>query len=101
MSKFNLSEAAQDILMSNVSGKQRGQDKTKKLSGDVAYGNKEAGDIGRSPTETDSSLPDYLKGTPTAKPPGATPPVGSAPMLKLKGQPASEVAQTVVQGAET
>jgi len=101
MSKFNLSEAAQDILMSNVSGNQRGQDKTKKLSGDVAYGNKEAGDIGRAPTETDSSLPDYLKGTPTAKPPGATPPVGSAPMLKLKGQPASEVAQTVVQAAGT
>ena len=102
MSKsLSLTEAARDIFQANVASKDREQDKTKKLSGDVAYGNKEAGDIGHSPTETDSSLPDYLKGVPSAKPPGATPPIGSDPIKKLAHQPGSEVAQTVVQAAGT
>lgn len=100
MSK-SLTEAAKEIFQANVASKDREQDKSKKLTGDAAYGTKEAGLIGHSPDETDSQLPDYLKGTPTAKPPGATPPVGSEPMKKLKGQPASEVSQTVVQAPET
>ena len=100
MSK-SLTESAKEIFAANVAGKDREQDKSKKLSGDVAYGNKEAGDIGRSPTETDDSLPDYLKGVPSAKPPGATPPIGSDPIKKLPHQPNSEVAQTVQQTAGT
>lgn len=102
MSKsLSLTEAARDIFQANVAGKDRAQDKSQKLSTDVAYGNKDAGDIGSAPTETTDSLPDYLKGTPTAKPPGATPPIGSDPIKKLANQPGSEASQTVVQAAGT
>jgi hypothetical protein len=87
MGKFNLSEAAKDILSGNVSGKQSGQDKPSKLNGDVAYGTQEVGDIGGNVTKTTDAGPDATKGTPTATAPGATPPVGSEPMKKLKGQP--------------
>jgi hypothetical protein len=86
MGKFNLSEAAKDILSGNVSGKQSGQDKPAKLSGDVAYGTGEV-DVGHTPLKTTDAIPDYTKGTPTATPPGAKPPVGSEPMKKYKGQP--------------
>jgi hypothetical protein len=80
MAKFNLSEAAKDILNANVSAKRGGQEHgvgDTKLSTSVAYGQKDAGAVGDSPEKKDDSLPDYLKGTPTATPPGATPPVGS------------------------
>ena len=89
MSKLNLSEAAKDILMANVSGKNSGQDAPKKLSTAVAYGQKDAGKIGDDPTDSmHDKSPEYTKGVPTAKPPGATPPVGSEPMKKLATQPA-------------
>ena len=101
MGKFNLSEAAKEILSASVNAKRGGQDKSSKLHGNVAYGTKEAGLIGHSPDELDSPLPDYLKGVPTAKAPGATPPVGSEPMPKLKTQPSSEGPQTAVQGRRT
>jgi hypothetical protein len=87
MGKFNLSEAAKDILQGSVSSKQSGQDKPSKLSGDVAYGTHEVGDIGTEVLKTTDSAPDATKGAPTATAPGATPPVGSEPMKKLKGQP--------------
>jgi hypothetical protein len=99
MKRFNLSEAATAILEgaketfdANIAAKQgqRGGDSHKrgavgqdKLSASVAYGEKEAGLVGTSPEEQDDHLPDYLKGTPTATPPGATPPVGSEPMKHL------------------
>jgi len=86
MGKFNLSEAAKDILSGNVSGKQSGQDKPAKLSGDVAYGTGEV-DVGHTPLKTTDAIPDYTKNTPSATPPGAKPPVGSEPAKKLKGQP--------------
>jgi hypothetical protein len=88
MGKFNLSEAAKDILQATVNGKKSGQDKPAKLSGDVAYGTKEVGDIGTEVTKTTDAGPDATKGAPTSTPPGATPPVGSEPASKLKGQPA-------------
>jgi uncharacterized protein with HEPN domain len=90
MGKFNLSEAAKEILGANVAAKQSGQESgvgDTKLSTSVAYGQKDAGKIGDSPTKLDDELPDYLKGTPTATPPGATPPVGSEPAKHLSGQP--------------
>jgi hypothetical protein len=87
MGKFNLSEAAKEILSGNVSAKQSGQDKPAKLSGDVAYGTKEVGDIGTEVTKTTDAAPDATRGVPSATPPGAKPPVGSEPMKKLKGQP--------------
>jgi len=87
MAKFNLSEAAKEILQGNVAAKHGGQDKPSKLPTSVAYGTKDAGVVGHSPQEEDDSNPDYTKGTPTATPPGATPPVGAEPMKKLKGQP--------------
>lgn len=90
MGKFNLSEAAKEILSGNVSAKQSGQDKPAKLSGDVAYGTKEVGDIGTEVTKTTDAGPDATKGVPTATPPGAKPPVGSEPAKKLKGQPAEQ-----------
>lgn len=86
MGKFNLSEAAKDILQGTVKGKQSGQDKPAKLSGDVAYGTQEK-DLGAASTKTTDSLPNYTDGTPTATAPGANPPVGSEPMKKLGKQP--------------
>jgi hypothetical protein len=88
MSKFNLSEAAQEILNGSVNSKKSGQDKPAKLTGDVAYGTKEVGDIGTEVTKTTDAAPQPTKGAPTATAPGATPPVGSEPAKKLSGQPA-------------
>jgi len=88
MKRFNLSEAAKEILGASVSGKKGGQDKPQKLGTDVAYGTKDAGDIGTEVTKTTDGAPAATKGAPTATAPGATPPVGSEPMKKLKGQPA-------------
>jgi hypothetical protein len=87
MGKFNLSEAAKDILQGTVNSKKSGQDKPEKLTGDVAYGTKEVS-IGGPVTKTTDALPDYTSGSPTATAPGATPPVGSEPMKKLSAQPA-------------
>jgi len=95
MGNFNLSEAAKEVLLgedskstfdANIASKRghRGQDTHKqgevgddKLPTSVAYGQKDAGLVGQSPEMQDDHLPDYLKSTPTATPPGATPPVGS------------------------
>jgi hypothetical protein len=108
MGKFNLSEAAKDILSGSVNSKRSGQDKPAKLTGDVAYGTKEAGKIGDSPNDTNDTFPDYTKGTPTATPPGATPPVGSEPKKVLAHQPGQDRAGDSgadgpggVQGGET
>ena len=87
--KYNLSEAAAEILAASVNSKRSQRDSgPSKLSGDVAYGTKEVGDIGTRVTKTTDSGPDLTRGVPTATAPGATPPVGSEPMKKLKGQPA-------------
>ena len=91
--KFKLSEAASAILEgsketfdANIAAKrgQRGQDHHPKgevgddrLPASTAYGQHDAGIIGHNPQKMDDELPDYLKGTPSAVPPGATPPVGS------------------------
>lgn len=90
MGKFNLSEAAKEVLAGNVASKKSGQDKPSKLTGDVAYGTKEAGDIGTEVTKTTDAAPQATKGVPTATAPGATPPVGSEPMKKLATQPAEQ-----------
>ena len=108
MGKFNLSEAAKAILAegsketfdANIAKKrgQRGQDHHPKgevgedrIQSKTAYGTNDAGDIGHSPEEETDALPDYTKGTPSATPPGATPPVGSEKdgvgIRKLEGQP--------------
>jgi len=108
MGKFNLSDAAKALLSedsrgtfdANIKAKQglRGQDSHKKgevgkdaVKASVAYGSKEAGLVGHSPEKNDDTLPDYLKGTPSATPPGATPPVGAQKdgvgATTLKGQP--------------
>jgi hypothetical protein len=94
MGKLNLADAAKAILSedsrgtfsSNIGAKRGGQDKPAKLSGDVAYGTKEV-DLGHDPLKTTDSNPDYTKGTPSATPPGATPPVGSEKGSKITGQP--------------
>ena len=88
--KFNLSEAAADILNNSVSSAKSKQDKPAKLSGDVAYGTKDVGDIGTEVTKTTDGAPDATRGTPTATAPGATPPVGSQPGGKLSGQPSEQ-----------
>jgi hypothetical protein len=108
MSKFNLSEAAKDILLgedsksiqaSTTSGK---RPEGGRLSTSVGYGTNDAGKIGQSPNSTKDELPAYTKGVPTATPPGATPPVGSEPMKKLKPQPQNDKNgdQPDVQGGE-
>jgi DNA-binding XRE family transcriptional regulator len=84
--KYNLSEAAAEILAASVNGKRAQRDSgPSKLSGDVAYGTKEVGDIGTRVTKTNDMGPSAYKGAPTATPPGATPPVGSEPMKRLSG----------------
>lgn len=98
MGKFNLSEAAKDILQGTVNSKRSGQDKPSKLSGDVAYGTKEVGDIGTEVTKTTDSAPDATRGVPSATAPGATPPVGSEPMKKLSAQPAQSGAAEQPEG---
>jgi len=108
MSKFNLSEAAKDILLgedsksiqaSTTSGK---RPEGGRLSTSVGYGMKDVGKIGDSPDSTTDALPAYTKGVPSATPPGATPPVGSEPMKKLKPQPQNDKNgdQPDVQGGE-
>lgn len=99
MGKFNLTEAAKDILQGNVSAKQGGQDAPQKLGGAVAYGTKEAGEVAGVVDKKDDDKPDYTKGVPSATPPGATPPVGAQPGGKLSGPAETEgrkdLAQTV------
>ena len=90
MGKFNLTEAAKDILQGNVSAKQSGQDAPQKLSGAVAYGTKEAGEVADVVDKKDDDKPDYTKGVPSATPPGATPPVGAQPAAKLSGPAENE-----------
>jgi len=98
MKRFNLSEAASAILEgaketldANVAGKRGQSDTGGKLPTSVAYGQQDAGVIGKSVQKKDDELPDYLKGTPSATPPGATPPVGAQKdgvgASKPQGQP--------------
>lgn len=90
MKNFNLTEAAKDILNTNVASKRGGQESgvgDTKLPTSVAYGQKDAGLVGHSPEKETDELPDYLKGTPSATPPGAKPPVGSEPKKVLASQP--------------
>jgi len=92
--RFKLSEAATAILEgaketfdANIAAKRGPGDKGGKLSASVAYGSHDAGIVGQDVDKMDDELPDYLKGTPSATPPGATPPVGAEKGSKLKGQP--------------
>ena len=97
MKRFKLSEAASAILegsketfASNIASKhgaRLGEVGQSKLPAAVAYGEKDAGVIGKAPQTDSEELPDYLKGTPSATPPGATPPVGAEKAKTLKGQP--------------
>jgi len=88
--KFNLSEAAADILNKSISSAKKGTEGTSKLPTSVVAGQKDVGEIGTEVTKTTDSGPDATKGVATATPPGATPPVGSDPMKKLSGQPAEQ-----------
>jgi hypothetical protein len=89
--KFNLSEAAADILNKSVSGAMaKRTDGPSRLPTSVVAGQKDVGDIGTDVYKTTQSGPDATKGVPTATPPGATPPVGSEPMKKVTGQPAEK-----------
>jgi hypothetical protein len=89
MGKFNLSEAAKEILAASVAAKKSGQESgvgNTSLKDDVAYGTQEK-DLGHAPTKTTDELPNYTDGVPSATPPGATPPVGSEAKKKLSAQP--------------
>ena len=106
MAKFNLSDAAKEILSedsrstfdSNIKSKmgQRLQDGNRvglnRVDSKTAYGTNDAGKIGDSPNDVNDPLPDYTKGTPSATPPGATPPVGSEPKKVLAHQPGQDSA---------
>ena len=99
--KAILTEGAKETFDSNISSKQGGKDKPSKLPTSVAYGNKDVGKVGDAPEEMNDANPDYTKGTPSATPPGATPPVGAQPMAKLKGQPGEGTGTTPVQEPAT
>jgi len=118
--RFNLSEAAKAILGegsketfdANIAAK-RGQRElhnpekvgVSRLQASVAYGEKDAGVVGHSPEVNDEELPDYLKGTPSATPPGATPPVGAQKdgvgAAKPQGQPQETMGRKDVMHPET
>jgi hypothetical protein len=90
MGTFNLSEAAKEILSASAASKQTSGEKFglgKKLAADEQG---KAGDIGGDVTQTTDAGPQATKGAPTSKAPGATPPVGSEPMKRLKPQPAQQ-----------
>ena len=100
MGNKNLADAAKAVLMNegaketfdaNISTKRGGQDNPQKLSTSVAYGQKDVGKIGDTPEKQDEQNPDFTKGTPSATPPGATPPVGAqgdgVGASKPQGQP--------------
>lgn len=91
--KFNLSEAAADILNKSIAaGRSRGDMSSQRLPTSVVAGQKEVGDIGTQVLKTTDGAPQATKGVPTATAPGATPPVGSEPMKKLQKQPGEEKA---------
>lgn len=87
MSKnLNLSEAAAEILASNLAskkGEEFGAGKTLNKAG-VAAAEVEIGDAGHKTTD---AAYDATKGVPTATPPGAKPPVGSEEMKHEPKQP--------------
>lgn len=91
MGKFNLTDAAKAILTEgskeNLEASVRSghKDGPSKLPTSVAYGTKDAGEVAGEIKKTDDETGDYTKGTPTATPPGAKPPVGSQPAQKLSG----------------
>ena len=72
-----LGEGSKETFGSNISSKSGGQDKPQKLSTSVVTGQGDVGQIGDSPEKETDANPDYTKGTPSATPPGATPPVGA------------------------
>jgi len=95
-----LLEGSKETFDANIAQKrgQRGSDKhpkgevgDDKLPTSAAYGTHDAGIVGHNPQEMNDELPDYLKGTPSATPPGATPPVGTEKKgvgaSKPQGQP--------------
>ena len=90
--KFNLSEAAAEILNKSISSAKKGTQGSSRLPASVVAGQKDVGKIGDSPDSTQDAFPDYAKGAPTATPPGATPPVGSEPKKVLAHQPGQDKA---------
>jgi hypothetical protein len=82
-----LGEGSKETFDANIAAKkaQRGGERAPhgevgadKIASSTAYGTNDAGEIGQSPERAlVDKLPDYTKGTPSATPPGATPPVGS------------------------
>jgi len=114
-SKFNLSDAAKEILSegsketfdSNIASKKGQRELTNpdkvgvsRIDSKTAYGTNDAGKIGDSPNDVNDPLPDYFKGTKTATPPGATPPVGCEPMKTLPHQPGQDKAGDVDKPGE-
>jgi hypothetical protein len=96
MGKFNLTDAAKSILTEGAkenfeASVARGhKEGSSKLPTSVAYGTKDAGEVAGEIKKQDDETGDYTKGTPTATPPGAKPPVGSQPGQKLSGPADSE-----------
>lgn len=84
MTKKTLKEAAKEILdasKANAGSDSFGAGKT------LTPGGPEVIDLGGPFTKPGEEHPDYTRGVPRAKPPGATPPLGAQPMQKLETQP--------------
>ena len=84
--KFNLSEAAAEILGANVSAKLKGGEKfgAGKTLNPAGVKAGHGIELNHEPHDmTYTEVPDGTKGVPTATPPGATPPVGSEPTKHL------------------
>lgn len=90
--KFNLSEAAAEILGASISSAKKGAEGSSRLPTSVVTGQKEVGDIGTQVTMTTDGGPDGAKGVPTATPPGPKPALGAEPMKRLARQPGEDSA---------
>lgn len=90
--KFNLSEAAAEILGASISSAKKGAEGSSRLPTSVVTGQKEVGDIGTQVTMTTDGGPDGAKGGPTATPPGPKPALGAEPMKRLARQPGEDSA---------
>jgi hypothetical protein len=109
MGKFNLTDAAKAILTEGsketfeASVKAGHKDGASKLPTSVAYGTKDVGEVAGVVDKTNDQGGDYTKGTPTATPPGATPPVGAEAGGTFSGQPGQTqgAAQTITQADPT
>lgn len=87
-----LHEAAADVLAASIKNSHQDQfgAGTKLFRSTGTNAGPEVIDMGGAHTKTDQAFPDFTRGVPTAKPPGATPPVSAEKMHTIEGERGNE-----------